>query len=83
MLKIRLKRLGTSKRPYYRMVVQDSREPRDGKTLDQVGIYHPIAAEDKQISFDSEKVKSWILKGAQPSATVKQLLNKKDFTLSF
>lgn len=83
MLKIRLKRLGTNKRPYYRMVVQDSREPRDGKTLDQVGIYHPIAAEDKQIMFDSEKVKSWISKGAQPTDTVKQLLNKKQFTLSF
>ena len=83
MLKIRLKRLGTNKRPYYRMVVQDSREPRDGKTLDQVGIYHPIATEDKQIMFDSEKVKSWISKGAQPTDTVKQLLNKKQFTLSF
>ncbi|MBQ7612291.1 MAG: 30S ribosomal protein S16 [Spirochaetaceae bacterium] len=82
MVKIRLKRLGTNKRPYYRMVVQDSREPRDGKTLDQVGIYHPIAAEDKQIMFDSEKVRSWLSKGAQPTDTVKQLLNKKNFTLS-
>ncbi|MEL3904096.1 MAG: 30S ribosomal protein S16 [Treponemataceae bacterium] len=82
MLKIRLKRFGTNKRPYYRMVVQDSREPRDGKTLDQVGIYHPIEAEDAQIKFDSEKVKSWISRGAQPSDTVKRLLNKKAFTLS-
>ena len=82
MVKIRLKRLGTNKRPYYRMVVQDSREPRDGKTLDQVGIYHPIAAEDKQIMFDSEKVRSWLSKGAQPTDTVKQLLNKKNLTLS-
>lgn len=82
MLKIRLKRFGTNKRPYYRMVVQDSREPRDGKTLDQVGIYHPIEAEDAQIKFDSEKVKSWISRGAQPSDTVKRLLNKKLFTLS-
>lgn len=82
MLKIRLKRFGTNKRPYYRMVVQDSREPRDGRTLDQVGIYHPIEAEDQQIKFDAEKVKSWIQKGAQPSDTVKRLLNKKAFTLS-
>lgn len=82
MLKIRLKRFGTNKRPYYRMVVQDSREPRDGKTLDQIGIYHPIEAEDAQIKFDSEKVKSWISRGAQPSDTVKRLLNKKAFTLS-
>lgn len=82
MLKIRLKRFGTNKRPYYRMVVQDSREPRDGRTLDQVGIYHPIEAEDQQIKFDAEKVKSWIQKGAKPSDTVKRLLNKKAFTLS-
>lgn len=82
MLKIRLKRFGTNKRPYYRMVVQDSREPRDGKTLDQIGIYHPIEAEDAQIKFDCEKVKSWISRGAQPSDTVKRLLNKKAFTLS-
>lgn len=82
MLKIRLKRFGTNKRPYYRMVVQDSREPRDGKTLDQVGIYHPIEVEDLQIKFDAEKVRSWLSKGAKPSDTVKRLLNKKDFTLS-
>ena len=82
MLKIRLKRFGTNKRPYYRMVVQDSREPRDGKTLDQVGVYHPIEAEDVQIKFDAQKVKSWISKGAQPSDTVKRLLNKRDFKLS-
>ena len=82
MVKIRLKRLGTNKRPYYRMVVQDSREPRDGKTLDQVWVYHPIAAEDKQVMFDSETVRSWLSKGAQPTDSVKHLLNKKNFTLS-
>lgn len=83
MLKIRLKRFGTKKRPYYRIVVQDSKEPRDGKTLDQVGIYHPIEKEENQIKFDAEKVKSWVLKGAKPSDTVRHLLNKKDFVLSF
>lgn len=83
MLKIRLKRFGTNKRPYYRIVVQDSREPRDGRTIDQVGIYHPIAIEEKQISFDAEKVKVWLQKGAKPSDTVRRLLNKKAFTLSF
>jgi small subunit ribosomal protein S16 len=80
-VKIRLKRFGSKARPYYRIVVQDSREPRDGKTLDEVGIYHPIEAEDKQLSFDADKVRTWLDKGAQPSATVHGLLNRKQFTL--
>ena len=49
-LKIRLKRFGTKKRPYYRIVVMDSRAPRDGRTLEEVGLYHPIEAEEKQCS---------------------------------
>ncbi len=80
-VKIRLKRLGAKSRPYYRIVVQDSREPRGGKTIDEVGIYHPIEAEDKQIAFDAEKVRSWLDKGAQPTPTVRKILNKKQFTL--
>lgn len=79
-VKIRLKRMGTKKRPYYRIVVQDSREPRDGAAIDEVGVYHPIEAEDKQIDFDEGKVRSWIEKGATPTDTVRQLLNKKNFT---
>ncbi|MGP1594382.1 MAG: 30S ribosomal protein S16 [Treponema sp.] len=80
-VKIRLKKLGSKKRPYYRIVVQDSREPRDGKTIDELGIYHPVEAEDRQIAFDADKVRSWLDKGAQPTDTVRQLLNKKQFTL--
>ena len=81
MVKIRLKRLGTKKRPYYRIVVQDVREPRNGKTIDEVGIYHPIETGEKQISFDADKVRNWLGKGAQPTDTVRRLLNKKEFTL--
>ena len=81
MVKIRLKRLGTKKRPYYRIVVQDVREPRNGKTIDEVGIYHPIEIAEKQISFDADKVRNWLGKGAQPTDTVRRLLNKKEFTL--
>ncbi|AAS11372.1 MULTISPECIES: 30S ribosomal protein S16 [Treponema] len=81
MVKIRLKRLGTKKRPYYRIVVQDVREPRNGKTIDEVGIYHPIETAEKQISFDADKVRNWLGKGAQPTDTVRRLLNKKEFTL--
>ena len=80
-VKIRLKKFGNKARPYYRIVVQDAREPRDGHTIDEVGIYHPIEAEDKQISFDSDKVRKWLDCGAQPTDTVRGLLNKKNFTL--
>lgn len=79
--RIRLKKFGTKKRPYYRIVVMDNRAPRDGKTIDEVGYYHPIEAEDKQIVFDAEKVKSWLNNGATVSDTVRQILNKKSFSL--
>ncbi len=79
MVKIRLKRMGAKKRPYYRIVVMDSRSPRDGRTIDEVGYYHPVEAEDKQVSFKEEKVREWIAKGAQPTMTVRKLLNKNNF----
>jgi small subunit ribosomal protein S16 len=59
----------------------DSRAPRDGKAIEEIGYYHPIEAEDKQISFDADKVKSWIDKGAAVSDTVRSILNKKSFSL--
>lgn len=77
-VKIRLKRFGTKKRPYYRIVVMDSRKPRDGRTLEEVGYYHPIEAEDKQVKLDTDRVKDWIMKGAQVTPTVKKLLNKNE-----
>ena len=78
-VKIRLKRFGTKKRPYYRIVVIDSRAPRDGKTIEEVGFYHPIAVEDKQILLKEERIRNWLDNGAKPSDTVRRLLNKKDF----
>ncbi|MFQ3546961.1 MAG: 30S ribosomal protein S16 [Termitinemataceae bacterium] len=78
--RIRLKKFGTKKRPYYRIVVMDSRTPRDGKAIDELGYYHPIAAEGQQVSFDAEKVKSWLSKGATPSDTVRKILNNQQFT---
>lgn len=77
MVKIRLKRLGSKKRPYYRIVVMDSRKPRDGRTLDEVGIYHPLEVAEKQVSVKEDSIKEWISKGAKPSPTVKKLLNKQ------
>ncbi len=79
--RIRLKKFGSKKRPYYRIVVMDNRAPRDGKTIDELGYYHPIEAEDKQIAFDAEKVKTWLNNGATLSDTVKKILNKKHISL--
>jgi small subunit ribosomal protein S16 len=78
---MRLKRFGTKKRPYYRIVVMDSRAPRDGRTLDEVGLYHPIEKEGEQVRLDEEKIKGWLLKGVQPSATVKKILNNNSITI--
>ncbi|MCA1755633.1 MAG: 30S ribosomal protein S16 [Spirochaeta sp.] len=79
--KIRLKRFGAKKRPYYRIVVMDSREPRDGRAIDEVGFYHPIEVEDKQLEVKEERIREWLDKGAEPSDTVRKLLNKKNIYL--
>ena len=56
----------------------DSRSPRDGRTIDEVGIYHPIEAEEVQVRLKEDKIKDWLSKGAQPTDTVKKLLNKNN-----
>ncbi len=71
--------MGAKKRPYYRIVVMDARSPRDGRTIDEIGYYHPVEAEDKQVKFEETKVREWIEKGAQPTMTVRKLLNKNNF----
>ena len=76
-VRIRLKRFGTNKRPFYRIVVMDSRAPRDGRVIEEIGLYHPIEKAEKQIAVDDAKVKEWIAKGATASNTVRQLLNRK------
>lgn len=81
MVRIRLKRLGTKMRPYYRIVVMDSRKPRDGRALEEVGIYHPISPEGQQLEIREDRVKEWLSKGAQPSHTVRRLLNKQNITI--
>ena len=78
-VKIRLKRFGTRGRPFYRLVVIDSRAPRDGRAIEEVGLYHPIEGdEERQIRIDEERIRVWLQRGARPSATVRRLLNKKD-----
>ena len=76
-VRIRLKRFGTNKRPFYRIVVMDSRSPRDGRVIEELGLYHPIEKAEKQVAVDEAKVKDWIARGATTSNTVRQLLNRK------
>ncbi len=78
-VRIRLKRFGTKRRPFYRIVVTDSRSPRDGRTLEEVGFYHPIEIADKQLSIKEDRIREWLAKGAQPSGTVRKLLNNINF----
>lgn len=77
MVKIRLKRFGTKKRPCYRVVVQDSRKPRDGACIEEIGTFQPIAKEDSQVSIDMDRVNYWISVGAQPTDIVKKLMNRQ------
>ncbi|PKM96103.1 MAG: 30S ribosomal protein S16 [Firmicutes bacterium HGW-Firmicutes-1] len=72
-VKIRLKRLGVKKAPFYRIVVADSRAPRDGKFIEEIGIYDPTK-ETMVLKVDEEAAKKWLANGAQPSETVKKLL---------
>ncbi|HHU64357.1 MAG TPA: 30S ribosomal protein S16 [Clostridiales bacterium] len=74
-VKIRLKRMGAKKSPFYRVVVADSRAPRDGKFIEEIGYYNPVS-NPVQLKIDGDKAKSWLEKGAQPSDTVRSLLKK-------
>ncbi|MBQ9760707.1 MAG: 30S ribosomal protein S16 [Clostridia bacterium] len=75
MVKMRLKRLGAKKAPFYRVIVADSRSPRDGRFIDEVGYYNPMT-NPAEIKIDAEKAKTWIANGAPPTETVKALLKK-------
>ncbi len=72
-VKIRLKRVGKKKQPYYRVVVADARSPRDGRFIEEIGTYDPHT-DPSTFKVDAEKVKDWIAKGAQPTDTIKKLL---------
>ena len=74
-VKIRLRRMGAKKAPFYRIVVADSRYPRDGRFIDEVGYYNPLT-DPADLKVDTEKVQKWISNGAQPTDTVKSLLKK-------
>lgn len=74
-VKIRLRRMGAKKNPFYRIVVADSRYPRDGRFIEEIGYYNPLT-EPVEVKVDAEKAQKWIANGAQPTDTVKDLLKK-------
>jgi small subunit ribosomal protein S16 len=76
-VKIRLRRMGAKHQPSYRIVVADSRSPRDGRYLDQVGFYDPLR-NPAVITFDTDKTRDWLRRGAQPTETVEKLMRKHD-----
>ena len=81
-LKLRLKRMGAKKRPYYRIVAADSRSPRDGKFIEAVGTYQPIF-KDNNLTVDEEKITKWLNNGALPTDTVKNILSKSGLWAKF
>ena len=78
-VKIRLRRMGAKKSPFYRVVVADSRYPRDGRFIEEIGTYNPMT-NPASISIDAEKVKKWMATGAQPTDSVKSLLKRSGIT---
>ena len=74
-VKIRLKRMGSKKNPFYRVVVADAKAPRDGRFIDELGYYNPLT-EPAEIKLDAEKVSKWVKTGAQPTDTVRALIKK-------
>ena len=76
-VKMRLRRMGAKKAPHYRIVVADSRYPRDGRFIEEVGYYNPMT-NPAEVKIDAEKAKKWLATGAQPTDTVKSLLKKND-----
>ena len=74
-VKMRLRRMGAKKAPTYRVIVADSRSPRDGRFIDELGYYNP-RTEPVELKIDAEKAKKWLANGAQPTETVKSLLKK-------
>jgi small subunit ribosomal protein S16 len=75
MVKIRLKRMGQKKAPFYRVVVADSRYPRDGRFIEEIGYYNP-GTNPAEVKIDAEAAKKWLANGAQPTETAKALLKK-------
>ena len=83
MVKLRLQRYGKNKAPFYRVVATDSRNPRDGRFIEIIGTYHPIASEEAQLKINEELALKWLKNGAQPTDTVKSLFTKLGINQKF
>ncbi|MFD1735790.1 30S ribosomal protein S16 [Bacillus salitolerans] len=81
-VKIRLKRMGSKKNPFYRVVVADSRSPRDGRNIEEIGTYNPVAA-PAQVNINEELALKWLQNGAKPSDTVRNLFSKQGIMEKF
>ena len=81
-VKIRFRRMGSKRNPFYRIVVADSRSPRDGRYVEQIGTYNPVS-EPVEVKIDEDKALDWLSKGAQPSDTVKNLFSKQGIMKKF
>ena len=81
-VKIRLKRMGSKKSPFYRVVVADSRSPRDGRFIETVGTYNPLV-EENQVTLKEDRVLAWLADGAQPSDTVRNILSREGVMKKF
>ncbi|MFD2612973.1 30S ribosomal protein S16 [Paenibacillus gansuensis] len=81
-VRIRLKRIGAHKAPFYRLVVSDSRSPRDGRFIEEIGTYNPVA-QPAQVNIDEEKALKWLQTGAQASDTVRNLFSKAGIMQKF
>ena len=81
-VKIRLRRMGAKKSPFYRIIVADSRSPRDGRFIEQIGTYNPLT-EPVSVKIDEDKALDWMSKGAKPSDTVRNLFSKQGIMKKF
>ncbi|GGH74888.1 small subunit ribosomal protein S16 [Pullulanibacillus pueri] len=81
-VKIRLKRMGSKRRPFYRVVVADSRSPRDGRIIEQIGTYNPVT-QPAEVKIDEAKALDWMAKGAKPSDTVRNLFSNEGLLEKF
>ncbi|PAV29976.1 30S ribosomal protein S16 [Virgibacillus profundi] len=81
-VKIRMKRMGSKRNPFYRIVVADSRSPRDGRQIEQIGTYNPVS-NPVEVKIDEEKALSWMTNGAKPSDTVRNLFSKEGIMKKF
>lgn len=80
MVKMRLRRVGAKKQPFYRVIVADERSPRNGRFIAEIGYYNPLVSGNEGIKINAEEAKTWIANGAQPTETVKALLKKAGIT---